>query len=54
LSAGRGSSGWGPEPIRYIDIEAWSRLTGRILRPHEVQALLMIDQAYLAAVLKSE
>lgn len=48
LHAGR-RYGWGPEPIGYADIEAWSRLTGAAPRPAEVRVLLRIDREWLTA-----
>lgn len=47
LSAARGSNGWGPNPISYLDIEAWSRLTRTIINPAEVRAIIALDQAFL-------
>ena len=49
LHAGRGSNGWGPAPIGYADIEAWSRLYGTEPTPWEVQTLRQMDNSYLAA-----
>ena len=34
------------EPIRYVDIEAWARLTGRVVTPEEVRALRLLDTLY--------
>jgi hypothetical protein len=47
LSFARGSNGWGPNPIRYVDMAAWAELTGTFIRPGEVRAILRLDQVYL-------
>lgn len=43
ISASRSVGPAGLNPISYVDIDAWARLTDRRPRPHEVQALLRID-----------
>lgn len=43
LSRSVGMSGL--DPIRHLDIEAWSRLMDIPLEPHEVEGLLHIDMA---------
>lgn len=40
----------GPEPMGYGDIETFSRVTGEILMREEIDLLLAMDDAYLAAV----
>jgi hypothetical protein len=47
LSAGRGSNGWGPNPISYPDIAAWAGLTGVAIRVSEVRALIWLDRLWL-------
>ena len=49
LSAGRGSNGFGPNPISYLDLLAWSALTGTITRPAEIEAIMSLDRAWLTA-----
>lgn len=49
LSAGRGSNGFGPSPISYLDLLAWSLLTGTITRPAEIEAIIAVDRVWLAA-----
>jgi len=49
LSAGRGSNGLGPNPISYLDLLAWTVLTGTITRPAEIEAIMALDRAWLAA-----
>jgi hypothetical protein len=48
LAAARGSNGFGPNPISYADIAAWSRLTRTIVRPIEVSVLLHLDHVFFA------
>jgi hypothetical protein len=50
LSAGRGSNGFGINPIGYRDIEAWSTLTGTIVRPGEVKTIMILDQTFLRVI----
>ena len=38
----------GPNPISYLDLFAWSNLTGIITRPSELDAVFEIDQLWLA------
>ena len=47
LSAARGSSGFGPLPIGYGEIDAWARLTMRDPTPAEVTALRRLDGVFL-------
>ncbi len=47
LNATRGSNGWGPNPISYSEIEAWSRLHREPVRQHELDILRAMDAAYL-------
>lgn len=53
LDAARGSSGFGPNPIGYADLEAWRRLTGALVRPHELGWLLEVDRRFLQACLEA-
>lgn len=39
-----------PEPISFVALDAWARLTRRELLPHEVDALMRLDAAYLHAI----
>jgi hypothetical protein len=36
-----------PQPIAWSEIEAWARLTGRVLRAWEVDILRALDNAWL-------
>ena len=47
LSAGRGSNGFGPNPISYLDLLAWSMLTGTITRPAEIEAIMALDRVWM-------
>jgi hypothetical protein len=47
LSATR-SSGFGLSALSYVDIDAWARLTRRVLRPWEVRALRDLDTIFLS------
>lgn len=49
LHSARGSSGFGPSPLAFSDIEAWSRLSGNHLDPWELRAILGIDAQYMAS-----
>ena len=49
LSAGRGSNGFGPNPISWFDLLAWTALTGTIIRPAEIEAIMALDRAWLKA-----
>lgn len=48
LNQGR-SGGFGPEPLPFAEIEAWSRLSRTSLTVWEVGALKRMDRAYLHA-----
>lgn len=47
LNAARGSNGWGPNPITFQEIEAWSRLNREPVRPWELSILAAMDAAYM-------
>lgn len=47
LSAGRGSNGFGPNPISWLDLLAWTVLTGTITRPAEINAIMALDQVWM-------
>lgn len=50
ISRGRTSNGFGPNAIGFVEIDAWQRVTGRRLDPWEIDAMLVLDAAYLASV----
>lgn len=47
LSAARGSTGFGPETLSFVEIDAWSRLTGTSLEPWEVRLIRDLDHVWL-------
>jgi hypothetical protein len=49
LQSTRGSNGFSSNPITYLEIEAYIRLSGRVLLPHEIRAIKVIDTAFLEA-----
>lgn len=54
LSAARSGNGGGPNPIAFTEIDAWSRLTGRLLAPRDVQALMLLDQAFFTELAEQD
>lgn len=48
LNAARSAGEFGVAAITFAELEAWARLTGRDLRPHEVTWLRAIDRLWLA------
>jgi hypothetical protein len=44
----RGGNGYGPNPISFADINGWQHAMQYPLRPWEVEAVTLIDDAYLA------
>lgn len=40
----------GPQPISFVELDAWQRVTGIRLRPFELQAIRAIDFAFLESV----
>ena len=54
LHSQRTAGGFAQNPISFVDIEAWARLTGRIARSWEVKALVGIDQLFLAQKAKDD
>lgn len=46
LSSARGAGMSGPSPITYRDVDAYARLTGQVIRPVEVRALMQMDAAF--------
>lgn len=46
---GRGSNGFGPSRISWLEISSWSSLTGNDPEPWEVRALMRLDVAYMNA-----
>jgi hypothetical protein len=51
LGAGRGAGGFGPAPLTWHDIAAWSAVTGTALAPIEATVLLRMDRVFLSAAM---
>lgn len=47
LSRRRGSNGFGPDPVSFIEIETFTRLAGFPLAPWEIEILEHLDDIYL-------
>lgn len=45
LDCRRTSNGFGPNPLSFVEIDAWMRATRRTLKAWEVEALTSIDNA---------
>lgn len=43
------SAGFGPTPLSFGEMDAWQRVTGNRLAPWQVDVLLAMDAAFLAA-----
>lgn len=50
LHEGRGGGGFGPSPITYEAMEAFSAITGEPLRPWEVDIIRALDREWLKIV----
>lgn len=53
LHSRRVNYGWGHVPLSYLEVEAWARLNKLVLDPWELDAILEIDDAYIASVAKA-
>ena len=47
IDAGRRTGMNGAEPVAYMDIDAWARLTGREPTPEEVSMIMSIERTVL-------
>lgn len=52
LHASRGSNGFGPSRITFVDIDAWERVNRLKLRPWQIDAIRKADIAFLASLPK--
>ena len=52
MNARRTSSGFGPNPITYTEITAWSGLRGITLSEYELDVLNRLEHAYLDSIPK--
>lgn len=50
LHESRGGGGFGPSPISYEAMEAFSALAGEVLRPWEIEIIRALDREWLKAV----
>lgn len=46
LAARRGSNGFGPNPITWLEMDAFSRLTGIRLAPWEIEVVELLDEMH--------
>jgi len=53
LDAARGSNGFGPAALSFVEIDAWARLTLRHPSPWDVAVLKILDVTYLNAMAKA-
>lgn len=49
LSNRRGSNGFGPSLLTYIEIEAFQRLTGFRFTPWEIEMIEMLDHEFISS-----
>lgn len=49
LNQSRSSNGFGVNPISFTEIEAYLRLTGKVLLPYEINGINTIDSCFLKA-----
>ena len=54
LTAARGSNGFGPNPISYAELQAWSLLTKQNPTPWEISLLKRLDKHYLIIMAKEK
>ena len=47
LSMQRGSTGYGPARISFIDIEAYARMHALSFTPWEIGTIIALDQAFM-------
>ena len=50
MASGRGSSGFGPQPLSWQDMVAWASISGIELQPWQAVIIRSMDRAWLAAV----
>jgi hypothetical protein len=54
LSGARSGNGGGPNPIAYTEIEAWARVTGRLIAPRDVHGIMALDSAFFAQLAEQD
>lgn len=52
LHASRGSTGFGPARITFMDLHAWQQVNGRVLSGWQLEAIRRADNAYLDSLPK--
>jgi hypothetical protein len=52
LCLARGGNGFGPNPIGWVELDAWQRLTGQNLTSWECETVVILDRAARAALTK--
>jgi hypothetical protein len=54
LCSGRANTGFGPAPISFSEVKAWSEMTGVTPTPWEVTLLKRLDSFYLSIMVKRD
>lgn len=54
LSTRRGSSGFGPSPIGWADLQGWQAVYGARLSPWEVERIFEIDALWMKSTAEAQ
>lgn len=54
LSARRGSTGFGPAPLSWADLQGWQAVYGARLSPWEIDRIFEIDALWVTTVAESQ
>ena len=54
LNAARSHNGFSYNPVSYLELDAYQRLTGRVLTPWVVRMLMQMDRIFLTASVKGQ
>jgi hypothetical protein len=54
LSSGRSGNGFGPNPLSWVEIEAWKRVRRWPLSDDHIDILLAMDRAWIEAAYKKK
>lgn len=46
INDSRSSNGFGPNPISYLEIQAWNDLTMKLIHPWEVETIKKMDAIF--------
>lgn len=49
----RGSNGWAPSPIRYVDLDAYQRVRGVEFDAWAIDVIIKLDTAYFEQQMKN-